>query len=314
MRPPAKMQDPARTPLNEILGSEGDVRILRVLSFSRESIGRTAVARRAQLNPSGVRRSLDRLAEFGIIEIIGCGRNIAVRLRDQHPLAAPLRSLFHAEQMVFDGIVDSAREAFSQRSLIADAIWLENSSSRSPGTVDVGVLAPPENIDEAVRIVEEHFKSFEKGHAIHFIVHGYTEADLLAETVEQAAHLEDITLLAGWIPYFMRTEEGGPIRTHRDVDQRARAFAEKIARLLTNDPSIIERALRWIDARLTSADDRLVHELDEWRRILNELSIRQIQSLLREDSERADRLRQSLPFIEALTETERRELLKEESR
>jgi len=314
MRPPVIKQDPLRTPLNEILGSEGDVRILRVLSSSSESIGRTAVARRAQLNPSGVRRSLDRLAKFGIVEIISSGRNMAVRLRDKHPLAEPLRSLFHAEQAAFDSIVGFARNAFSQQSLIADAIWLENPSSRSPGTVDVGVLASSESIDEAVRIIEEHFKSLEKGLAINFVVHGYTEADLLIEAVEQAARLENITLLAGWIPFLWRTEGGGPIQSHRDVDRQARAFAKKIAGYLTNDPSIIERALRWIDERLESADDRLVHALDEWRRILTELSIRQIQSLLREDSERADRLRQSLPFIEVLTEPERRELLREESR
>jgi DNA-binding IclR family transcriptional regulator len=93
MRPPASKQDPLRTPLNQIFGSEGNVRVLRVLAFATEPIGRTRVARRAELNPSGVRRTLDRLAELGIVEAIGSGRGQSVRLRERYRLAGRIRFL-----------------------------------------------------------------------------------------------------------------------------------------------------------------------------------------------------------------------------
>ena len=96
MRPPAQQQDPLRAPLNEILGSEGAVRVLRVLSDAKEPIARSRVAQRALLNPSGVHRILDRLADTGLVEIFGSGRNVAVQLRQQHPLSKPLQALFLA--------------------------------------------------------------------------------------------------------------------------------------------------------------------------------------------------------------------------
>ena len=83
-----------------------------------------------------------------------------------------------------------------------------------------------------------------------------------------------------------------------------------IADLLPNDPSIVDRARHWIETRLKVAGRRDTGDLKEWSRILDELSLQQIQAFLRENSERAHRLRQSLPFTEVLTPSERRRLLK----
>ena len=303
MRPPSRRQDPLRTPLNDILGSVGAVRVLRVLSDAREPIGRTRVARRALLNPSGVRRTLDRLAEAGLVEIVGSGRNQAVRLRSKHPLAGPLRELFSAERETFDRTVESARAAFADAMLTATAIWIESPAARSPGTVDVGVLAAPGALAGAMTTVQRHFEKVEDETASHFFIHGYTDADRVAGG-DQQRRLEDVTLLHGWIPRQWRAEKAGPIVSHRTLDQHARRLAEAIAKSLPNDPSLIERTREWIDKRLESASERESHELREWRRVLSQLSIRQIQALLTEDSERADRLRQSLPFPETLSATE----------
>jgi hypothetical protein len=50
-------------------------------------------------------------------------------------------------------------------------------------------------------------------------------------------------------------------------------------------------------------------ELNEWLELLEHKSVSQVRSLLLDPGERATRLRQSLPFLEVLTETERIELL-----
>lgn len=282
--------------------------MLRVLAFSREAIGRTRVARRAELNASGVRRTLDRLAEMGLVEAIGSGRGQSVRLRDRHPLAAEIRTLFAAERSVFDRIVEAAREAFDRREFPATAVWIESPEARSPGTVHLGVLGPPNSVGDAADEVRRHFREVEGDLATHFVVHAYTEADRGAIGEEEVRRLRDLTLLYGWLPQEWNVSSGGPVRAHRYLDERARRLAVEIARLLPDDPSIIDRALEWLDERLAAAEGRSQRDLREWRRILEELSIQQVQALLREESERADRLRQSLPFVEVLTPAERREI------
>jgi hypothetical protein len=250
-----------------------------------------------------VRRILDQLAEAGLVEIVGSGRNQAVRLRPQHPLSGPLRELFSAERNIFDRTVESARRAFADAMLTATAVWIESPAARSPGTVDVGVLAAPGALADAMTAVQRHFETVEEETASHFFIHGYTDADRDAGG-DQEDRLADVTLLHGWIPRRWRAETDGPITSHRTLDQHARRLAEAIAKSLPNDPSLIARTREWIDKRLESASTRESHALKEWRRLLSQLSIRQIQALLVEDSERADRLRQSLPFPETLSPAE----------
>ncbi|MFQ5743510.1 MAG: hypothetical protein ACE5HV_07965 [Acidobacteriota bacterium] len=284
--------------------------MLRVLANAVEPMGRTRAARRALLNASGARRILDQLAEAGLVEIVGSGRNQAVRLRDRHPLSEPLRLLFRAEREIFERTVESARRAFAQATLAATAIWIESPSARSPGTVDLGVLAHPTALENAMSAVQSHFEAVEEETAMHFVVHGYSDADRVV-IGDQRQRLEEVTLLYGWIHPRWRAEEDGPIVSHRMLDQHARRLAEAIAEALPNDPSLIERTKEWIDRRLESVNAQDAHELGEWRRILSQLSIRQIQALLTEDSERADRLRQSLPFVEALSRSELAQLVRE---
>jgi len=309
MRPPATSQNPLRTPLNQIFGSEGNVRILRVLAFATEPMGRTRVARRAELNPSGVRRALDQLAELGLVEAIGSGRNLSVRLRERHPLAGEIRYLFGSEKGLFDRIVRAAREAFAQRDFPATAVWIENPESQVPGTVHIGVLGSPDVVDEAATDVRTHFEEVGRELATHFVIHPYTDADLVALGDGEGERLRDLTLLHGWLPQEWHVSSGGPVRSHHYLEERARMLSTRIAELLPNDPSIVDRTATWLDGRLQVADGREREDLKEWRRILGELSIQQIQAFLREKSERADRLRQSLPFVEVLTPAERREIL-----
>ncbi|MDX1579777.1 MAG: helix-turn-helix domain-containing protein [Gemmatimonadota bacterium] len=311
MRPPAEKQNPLRTPLNEVFRSEGNVRVLRVLASTDEPIGRTRVARRAELNPSGVRRTLDRLGELGIVEGFGSGRNRSVRLRDRHPLASAIRSLFAAERDVYELFVDVARTAFRRQDISARAIWLENPDDRSPGLIPIGILASPEAVDEAREAVLSELEEIEEELAVHFVAHTYTAADRLALDGEEAEQLREVILLHGWLPQEWTSSAGGPIESHRQLDARARGLAEGIAALLPNDPSIVDRAREWIDRRLEEAGSGESRNLREWRRMLEKLSLQQIQAFLREESERADRLRQSMPFVEVLTPTERKRLLED---
>ena len=70
-------------------------------------------------------------------------------------------------------------------------------------------------------------------------------------------------------------------------------------------------AVEWIDQRDRSAPDPSKRALAEWRSVLTSLSSRQVEALLLEESERADRLRQSLPFVDVLTPEDRAAVFRE---
>ena len=86
-------------------------------------------------------------------------------------------------------------------------------------------------------------------------------------------------------------------------------MATVVASKLSRDPTLIERARDYVKRRLEKASpaERRTHE--EWDRILRTMSPARLQKFLVDPSERAKRLRQSLPFADALTAAERKHLL-----
>jgi len=305
MRPPARSQDPLRTPLNELLGAEGNVRVLRVLAARKAGLGRAAVAREARLNPRGVRAILDRLARAGIVNVQQSGRAGIVTLRDNHPLTSAIRRLFRQERALYDRLVTTVRDAAGQAALDVRAVWVTAGSAT--GTADVGVLASARDVDRAVYALEQQLRKAEQSLAIHFAVRAYTDAerDIVGERETP------VTLVWGWLPFAWQHGGGGPLRSHRDLDDRARRLGERIAKHIAQDPAIIDRAVEWIDERERSGPDPSKRALEEWRSVLTTLSARQVEALLVEESERADRLRQSLPFVDVLTPEDRAAMFRE---
>ncbi len=224
-------------------------------------------------------------------------------------MTAPLRHLYREEREVYERVTAAVRNAVATLSKPIDAVWLENPEARSSGIVNLGVLAPSDVVDEVARDLADQLAPLAENLALHFVSHGYTKVDLQLLSEEEQERLQNVTLLHGWIPLQWREEGGGPIRSHSELDDRARRIATAVAERLSNDPAIIDRALGWIHARLESASEREAPALKEWSNLLTRLSTPQIQKLLTEDTERARELRQSLPFVEALTARERRSLV-----
>ena len=144
MRPPAESQSALRNPLNEMLGTETNVRILRVLVAAEVPLGKSELARQASLNPSGVRRALRALIELRIVEEVGKTHRPLVRLRNKHPLSGTLRNLFQAERARFDLLVETLREMIAHVQPPPRSAWIQGPVARGtdePGDpVVVGVL------------------------------------------------------------------------------------------------------------------------------------------------------------------------------
>jgi dipeptidyl aminopeptidase/acylaminoacyl peptidase len=86
---------------------------------------------------------------------------------------------------------------------------------------------------------------------------------------------------------------------------------DEISRRIAEDPAIIDRVIEWINQHEREEPDPSKRELEEWRSVLTTLSSRQVEALLMEESERADRLRQSLPFVDVLTSEDRAAMFRE---
>lgn len=109
-----------------------------------------------------------------------------------------------------------------------------------------------------------------------------------------------------------KDESQGPrarSRRHDWVEERSRALGAAVGEHLRLDPSLVncarEQLDRWEANARTNNDRRVLPALQEWRALLDSFTLDQLIALLREDSTRAARLRQSSPFAGLLPEEER---------
>jgi hypothetical protein len=147
-------------------------------------------------------------------------------------------------------------------------------------------------------------------------VQRWTAADLATAPRPRWSREEEVISLVGPPPTsFVRQESRGVDdgskrpRTHRDLDRRALTIAHAIADRLAEDPSLVSAARDFLARRMRDASPRERKDLDEWQRLLERLSLRQLRNFLVHSGERATRLRQSLPFLEVLSEDERHSIL-----
>ncbi|HEX2076850.1 MAG TPA: helix-turn-helix domain-containing protein [Longimicrobium sp.] len=318
MRPVKTRQSSLLSPLNQILGTEANVRVLRVLASAREPLSRAEAARRAQLDPSGVRRALDLLIAEGIVEHVGAGARRLVRLREAHPLADALRELFAAEGRRTDDLARAVRQAAERLSLAVPALWMMLPEAEDgPGMLRIDVLAGPREVDRAARELRNALADVERRFDVTIEVRAWTAADLrtLDEAGERA--LAGARPLLGLPPeHFIAGDAssgatGRPWRSHADLDRRSLALARAVGDRIAREPALIDRARRHIEERLAEAGPAERKVMEEWKSILDTMTPARLRAFLADPGERATRLRQSLPFAGVLSPAERERLLRE---
>jgi IclR helix-turn-helix domain len=312
MRPTTERQSALRAPLDYLLRTESNVRVLRVLGSSSEPLTKSEIARRANLNQSGVGRTVEQLIELDLLETVGVGSRKPVQLRRQHPLAAPLMQLFAAEADRFESLVDDLTHLVASLKPAPRAAWIEGplaSGSDEPwDPVTVGILASAGHVDRLVSEFEKKVAALERRYDVLVEAKTWTAADLQIISSEQEARLSQTIPLTGPPAHVLVSQPPARPRkgkkTHATLDGRALAIATEIARRLESDPSLIDRAMERIDRRLRDADPRERRQLLEWRRLFRTSSRARLKRLLTSRSERGTRLRQSLPFLGILSPAE----------
>ncbi|MEO6864480.1 MAG: amidohydrolase family protein [Gemmatimonadaceae bacterium] len=90
------MASPKRHSLDQILGTQATVRVLRVLTPGGEHAP-PRIARETKVSRPAVREALIRLENEGVVERVGDGRNVLYRISSNHPLAKRIVKLFKTE-------------------------------------------------------------------------------------------------------------------------------------------------------------------------------------------------------------------------
>jgi len=306
VRPTAQRQSALRAPLNDILGTEANVRVLRVLSQLSAPISATELAKRAQLQRSSVHRATKSLEELGIVEYVGTAAHSQIVLREQNPLAKAIRQIFNAERDQYDGLLTALQKLAESISPPPIAVWLNGAAATGtdrPGEqLVITLVDQARRLHETTELVRKHSERIQKRYDIQIEVRGRTTADLDALDQEEAARLlSDVTLLGlppgGVLSRYKALWKARNIRVHSDHDERALDYGRAVADAITKDPSLIDEARRFINRRWETASARERKELAEWKQILDSSSPARLRKVLVDPGERATRLRQTIPFV-----------------
>lgn len=302
MRPIGTEQSPVQFPLNHLLGTFGNVRLLRVLAEEVVApITPPEAAERSGLTEAGARRALSRLSKTGMVRRIGGGRSQQYALHDDEPLVSQVSLLFRTERDRFEKLISALRNCFQGLTEVRHA-WLEALPNEIGQPMEVAFVSDPESISWLKEELRRRVLRVEEAFDLIVELHGYTLADAPARSPE------DAILLSG-IPFNPSLPRQGGGSTHSQREARALRLSRGIAGLLEKNPSLVRRAVRHLERVLEDDQGPARHDLEEWKALLTSYSIERIREFLVAGSPRAERLRQSSPFFAVLSPAERDKVL-----
>jgi hypothetical protein len=328
MRPPVQHQSALRTPLNEVFGTEGAVRLLRALALARAPKSVGVLVRQTRLGRSATRRAVDALLDTGLVDVHGEGRARHYTLRQAHPLAPAIMALFEAEQRRAEAVLEGIQRVVEELTPPPIAVWLEGAvaaeTDRPGEPLIIRVVDSERGLRATLDRIRQGMEPLEEAFDVTIEVTGATRADLAShrESIRTwEAQLRSARSIAGVPPTaFLPHPPGsastqaadrvaGRIRTHADLDERSLVVAAAVAERLRRDPTLVARAREFVERRLRDASPQERHDLHEWEQLLRTASPERLRRLLVDRSERATRLRQTLPFLGVLEPEERQALL-----
>ena len=202
------------------------------------------------------------------------------------------------------------------------AVWIEGRAATAEDTdsdpLVVGMLCRAHDLRHTVASIEDAFGDIERELDVTIEIRARTSADIEACTAGQLRTLRDAIPIVGAPPITSSSwpnakavkavADRGRL-THAELDQRARLHAARIAELIRADPGIVDRARAQLARRMESPASAIDRTDREWERILRTMSGPRLRRFLVDPGERATRLRQSMPFLSALSDEQRKQLV-----
>ena len=306
MRPIASGQDNFRHPLNELLGTRANIRLLRVMAIEVEGpLTAPDVAKRAGLTVPGAQKALNRLYRAGFLSRVGGGRRHQYEIYRLDQLMQATLRLFKAEKDRYERLINAIKTEVNGLIPPPQAIWMCSFPMEIGEPLTLGLLHEALHLASSIRQFRAQLNQVEKDFNQTIELVGYTKADLLD------LDLNARTLLYGVIPSPPRNygQKAKEPQTHGEHDKRLLGFSRELAKAVQQDTSLLRRAKDHIEHLLLSDHGMANNDLKEWYDILENYSIQRLAEFLTSSSARADRLRQSNPFFAVLTSDERMRLI-----
>lgn len=316
MRPVKDNNSALKNSLNEILGYQANVRLLRCLVEAREAMSHSELADRTGLSLPGIHKVVTRMVETGIIQYTGSGKSQQVEIRNAHPIVPAIKELFKAEREYSDSLIEKLKETIKGLEPKPKSAWIFGKvalgSDEYGDPIRIALLGDVKSIDKITDQFKDQLYDFaiEKEFDVTIDINGVTLADIKSRT---AIDMENIILLWGTDPqhYLVGSKnERDRKRSHGDLDHKSLIDAKAWTELLKTYPEIIQRTIRYLKNRIPEISTGEKQELQEWKHILESMSLQRLKKFLESDSERSTRLRQSLPFWPVLKNNERTKLEK----
>ena len=307
MRPVSTHKSELQFPLDVLIGTKAQVRVLRLLSDSDRAMSAPEIQEGSGLTLPGTLKVLDKLSRAGIVSVVGSQRSRRFALQDRSPLSVPLRLFFRAERDHYETLLDDLRSVFDSAARSVDSAWLHVDSFKLGGALEIGFLTGVRSLAETKKELRRILIPVEERLDITIELLGYTRADL-PELDEHS-----ILLLAGVLSGLETRSSFSP-RSHADLETRSRQRAERVVQMIRRDPSLVSRARRQVEQTLENDPGAHRTDLAEWQHILVHYSQRRLLEFLVDPGQRATRLRQSSPFFAVLTAKERKKLKTLQSR
>jgi predicted transcriptional regulator len=308
MRPIVSNQNPLRNPLNEILGTEAHVRLLRVLA-TEDAGPLTApdAADRSGLTIRGTRKAIKRLLQSGFVVSVGGGRKHQYELRHSDKLVKAILKLFQSEKDRYESLLNTLKDEIGKLVPYARAAWIQDFPTEFGDPMLIGVLHETKRLANYIERLQKRLYQVEFDFDLTIEVNGYTKADL------PNLEADNVSPLYGVLPFpdtYNRKLYATSL-THEEKDKQMLELSCKLAEAIEQDTSLIQRAKEHIQHMLKSDHGSATKDIEEWRDIMESYSIRRLLRFLISTSERANRLRQSNPIFAILNSEERNRLLKE---
>lgn len=185
----SRPQSHHRHPLTAVLGTGGNVRLLRVLAEHGGPLGTTRLADEARMSAVGARAALAALAAQGIVKILGTGHAQLYVLDDAHPFASPLKSLFFRERERWDDLLDALRAVFSSARDVK-AAWLYGSAARGEdqpdSDLDVAVVMEATDTAAAADALRSEVQALEDRFGVSVSLVALSPGDILGKAENDA--------------------------------------------------------------------------------------------------------------------------------
>jgi predicted nucleotidyltransferase len=196
MRHPSGPASILHKPLDEILGSRGNVGVLRVLCRHGGPLPTRSVADRSRLTRQGIKKALDQLVALGIVEPVGQGRSLLYELNEEHPLATAITGLFRAETARVDALFDLIRRTAESLRPPPLAIWLYGSAARredhAGSDLDLAVVGDSREIAEQSAALEDALLQVSESWTIRPSIITLTPADVKRHARERTAFWKNL--------------------------------------------------------------------------------------------------------------------------